>query len=376
MIAPGSWLGLLGGGQLGRMFTLAAQALGYRVVVLDPADYSPAGSVADGLIRAQFDDEDGLSELAQTVSAVTTEFENISAETLRFLERHVYVRPSAGAVEIAQDRAREKNYLRENNFRTAPFELINNSEDVASVANKITYPGLLKASRFGYDGKGQVRVNMPSEIGQAHNTLGLVPCVFEEFLDLDSEISVILSRDSDGNKSFFPVAENQHVNGILDVTIAPARISDNLVNTAKKESGRLADSLDYCGVLCVEFFVLGDGSLVINEIAPRPHNSGHFTIDACTVSQFEQQVRLTAGLPQGEPQQHSPAVMINLLGDLWEKGEPAWKEVLSSANTKLHLYGKEQPRVGRKMGHLTVLGDDLESTIARAINLKKRLVKE
>ena len=373
MIRPGSWLGILGGGQLGRMFTQAAQAMGYRVVVLDPDRSSPGGRVAEKHLQAQYDDLDGLGELASISSAVTTEFENVPADSLRFLSDLLPVSPNAEAVEVAQDRIREKTFLSNHGFKVAPYAAFNNINDVIYAPDDLIFPGLLKASRFGYDGKGQLLINNRAELRSGFEKLGGVPCVFEQFLVLDSEVSVIVARDKKGDTSVFPVAENQHCNGILDLTISPARISDLLAAKATKMAVSLAEALRYEGILCVEFFVLKDDVLIINEIAPRPHNSGHFTIDACNVSQFEQQVRVMCGLPLSKPIQHVPAVMVNLLGDLWTKGEPDWYRVLQNDCVRLHLYNKDQPRSGRKMGHLTVVDADLDKALALSKDIKALL---
>lgn len=373
MIRPGSWLGILGGGQLGRMFTQAAQAMGYRVVVLDPDRSSPGGRVAEKHLQAQYDDLDGLGELASISSAVTTEFENVPADSLRFLSDLLPVSPNAEAVEVAQDRIREKTFLSNHGFKVAPYAAFNDINDVIYASDDLIFPGLLKASRFGYDGKGQLLINNRAELRSGFEKLGGEPCVFEQFLALHSEVSVIVARDKKGDTSVFPVAENQHCNGILDLTISPARISDLLAAKATKMAVSLAEALRYEGVLCVEFFVLKDDVLIINEIAPRPHNSGHFTIDACNVSQFEQQVRVMCGLPLSKPIQHVPAVMVNLLGDLWTKGEPDWYRVLQNDRVRLHLYNKDQPRSGRKMGHLTVVNADVDKALASSKDIKALL---
>lgn len=376
MVQPGSWLGILGGGQLARMFTMAAQTMGYRVAVLDPDQSSPGGRVAERHIQANYDDLDALSELARVTLAVTTEFENVPADSLRFLDNLVSVSPNAEAVEIAQDRIREKTFLHNHGFRVAPHAVITHADDFNHFPHNISFPGILKVSRFGYDGKGQLLVNNLSELKIGLEKLGGVPCVFEQFLPLHSEVSVIVARDHTGDTAVFPVAENQHSGGILDVTIAPARAAEQIVSMAEQLAISLAEALQYNGILCVEFFILNDGALVINEIAPRPHNSGHYTMDACSVSQFEQQVRVTSGLPLVRPRQYTPAVMVNLLGDLWRNGEPNWHRVLQDDRVKLHLYGKEDPRPGRKMGHLTVVDSDLDRALLLSQEIKQILRQE
>ena len=373
MIQPGSWLGILGGGQLGRMFTQAAQSMGYRVAVLDPDPSSPGGRISDRHLINQYDDLAGLEELAKISSAVTTEFENVPADSLRFLSNLLPVSPQAEAVEVAQDRIREKTFLNKNEFRVAPYAVFNDAHSISHPTQGLVFPGLLKVSRFGYDGKGQLLVNNVVELKRGFEKFGSVPCVFEQFLPLEAEVSVIIARNQKGDTAVFPVAENQHHNGILDITIAPARVANNIVSEAKQMALSLAEVLQYQGMLCVEFFVLSDGSLVINEIAPRPHNSGHYTMEACSVSQFEQQVRVTSGLPLIEPRQHLPAIMINLLGDLWENGEPDWNRILKDDRVRLHLYGKDEARPGRKMGHLTIVDFDLDQAITLSEEIKTLL---
>ena len=375
MIAPGAWLGLLGGGQLGRMFTMAAQSMGYKVLVLDPGSDSPAGSVADDHIAADYLDPGALQELAARCAAATTEFENVPADALRFLAQHCIVSPSADSVAVAQDRIAEKSFLASAGIEVAPHRAVRREEDFDdSVAALL--PGILKRSRLGYDGKGQARVTTVDEARAAFVRLGAQPCVLERVVPLEVELSVVVARGFDGSAATWPVAENQHAHGILDVSIVPARVADTVAERARAAALRVASQLDYRGVLCVEFFVLRDGRLLANEIAPRPHNSGHYTIDACVTSQFEQQVRVLCGLPLGATQVHCPAVMVNLLGDLWAGGEPRWEHVLRHPGAKLHLYGKAQPRPGRKMGHYTVLADSRETALAVAMQAKSLLLSD
>jgi 5-(carboxyamino)imidazole ribonucleotide synthase len=373
MIPPGSTLGLLGGGQLGRMFTMAAQQMGYRVVVLDPGLHSPAADVAHEHIRADYADPVGLDRLARACAAVTTEFENVPAEALGFLARRCRVSPTAESVAVAQDRIHEKEFLSGAGFPVAPFVVVRDGAELASPGAAGLYPGILKVSRFGYDGKGQASVGSPAEALEAWRSLGSEPCVLERRLPLATEVSVVVARDFAGQVVTFPVAENQHCHGILDVSIVPARVPEALVAEARRTGVAVAEALDYRGVLCVEMFVLEDGRLLVNEIAPRPHNSGHYTLDACVTSQFEQQVRVLAGLPLGDPGLHCPAVMVNLLGDLWARGEPNWRLVLEHPRAKLHLYGKREARPRRKMGHYTVLADRVESALETALAIKTRL---
>ena len=376
MIAPGSWLGLLGGGQLGRMFTMAAQSMGYKVMVLDPGAHSPAGSVADDHLRADYLDRGALREMASRCAAVTTEFENVPAESLAFLAKDVVVSPAAAAVAVAQDRIREKTFLSEGGAAVAPFAVINNERDLGDARLLALLPGILKIARLGYDGKGQVRVATPEDLRGAFADLGNRPCVLEKFLDLDREISVVVARGFDNSVATFPVSENQHAGGILDLSMIPARVSPQLVEAARSATIEVAQRLDYRGVLCVEFFVLRDGKLMVNEIAPRPHNSGHYSIDACVTSQFEQQVRVLCGLPLGDTAAHCPSVMVNLLGEMWAAGEPRWEHVLRHPRAKLHLYGKTEAKPGRKMGHFTVLADDVEQALAAATLIKADLLAD
>jgi 5-(carboxyamino)imidazole ribonucleotide synthase len=382
-IMPGAMLGLLGGGQLGRMFTMAAQSMGYRVTVLDPADWGPASSVADRHLHADYLDSDALRELGSNCAGVTTEFENVPAESLRTLAEHCVVSPAANSVAVAQNRILEKNFLAANGFGVAPYAVIQNSSNMHN-SDGVTpqkrpelfpglFPGILKISRFGYDGKGQTRVNNPAELDRAFIGMNREPCVLEKLLPLESEVSVIVSRSFDGEVATFPISENQHRNGILDISIIPARVSPAIIQNAVDIAVRVAEKLDYRGVLCVEFFVFADGRLLVNEIAPRPHNSGHYSIDACVTSQFEQQVRILCGMPLGSTAMHGAAVMVNLLGDLWQGGEPKWEQVLRHPHVKLHLYGKLEARPGRKMGHYTVLAESTEAALQLALEIKQSL---
>jgi 5-(carboxyamino)imidazole ribonucleotide synthase len=377
-IAPGAWLGLLGGGQLGRMFCMAAQTLGFKVVVLDPGDDSPAGSVADRHIAADYLDAEGLTTLRELCRGATTEFENVPAASLEFLARDLRVTPGAASVAIAQDRISEKTFVAGHGFPVAPFAILRERADAARV-DAALLPGIVKSARLGYDGKGQIRVRSVDDVDEAFVAMGNKPCVIERMIDLQGELSVIVARDDAGNVTSWPVAENRHRNGILDLTIAPARVASMLANEARSIATSLAAALDYRGVLCVELFVAPGDRLLVNEIAPRPHNSGHYTIDACATSQFEQQARVLAALPMGDTHQHTPAVMLNLLGDIWFRGdaatpsEPDWTRVLAHPQAKLHLYGKREARRGRKMGHVTCLGASLDAALATARTIKREL---
>ena len=371
VLLPGETLGLMGGGQLGRMFAQAAATMGYHVAVLEPGATSPAGEVALRQIAARYDDAEGLRTLAQTVRAVTTEFENVPAASLRALaDAGLRTTPSADAVAATQNRNVEKAFIERAGVPVAPHARVASEADVASLPAEL-FPGILKTASLGYDGKGQARVANVEETLEAFRAFGGVECVLEKRLALKLEVSVIVCRGLDGATKTFPVSENVHRNGILAVSVMPARIDDATANRAREYAGRIAEALDYRGVLCVELFILEDGSILANELAPRPHNSGHATIDACVMSQYEAQVRVMAGLPLGSTEQHSASVMLNLLGDLWfdEKGEaatPDWAKLLSIPGVKLHLYGKAEARPARKMGHVTVVAPTGELAMARA----------
>ena len=370
MIAPGEWLGLMGGGQLGRMFCHAAQSLGYRVAVLDPAAEGPAASVADMHIQADYDDETALIKLAQRCRAVTTEFENVPAQSLLTLAAHCRVTPGSHAVEIVQDRIAEKAFIVSQGVAVAPYAAIRTESDLRAVGTHL-FPGILKVARLGYDGKGQARVRSLEEALKAFAEFGGVPCVLEAMLDLKEELSVVLARGLDGQCAVFPVARNVHEQGILAVTTVDMQ-AVAMTARATEAALAIAQGLKYEGVLCVEFFVLGDGQLLVNEIAPRPHNSGHFSMNACVTSQFEQQARVMAGLPLGSTRLLAPVVMLNILGDVWYPGaddiqaEPNWAGVLAVPGTSLHLYGKREARRARKMGHVNCTGATLAEAVTHA----------
>ena len=366
MIFPDAMLGMLGGGQLGRMFTLAAHSMGYRVTVLDPDPLSPAGAIADVHLKAAYQDREALQQLADTCVAVTTEFENVPADSLRWLASHCTVRPGGDAVAVAQDRIREKAFFRACNLGVAPYAVIESDADIAQALASL-FPGILKRARFGYDGKGQMRVANADEARKAFKDMGSESCVLEQRITLKCEISAVIARGADGAGRSFPVSENRHRMGILDVSIVPARVAPELAKQGEEWALRIADKLNYCGVLAVEFFVTGSGELLVNEMAPRPHNSGHYTIDACVTSQFEQQVRTLCGLPLGDTKLLSPVVMVNLMGEAWQQGAPQWGRVLNLPDAKLHLYGKHEARGGRKMGHYTVLDHSAEAALQKAL---------
>jgi 5-(carboxyamino)imidazole ribonucleotide synthase len=373
VILPGGAVGILGGGQLGRMFTLQARTMGYRVVVLDPDPQSPAGAVADRQIRAPYDDARALSELSASCAAITTEFENVPAAALERLARSSLVRPPVEAVATAQDRIAEKTFFQSRGFPTAPFRPVSNPQELRRALPEISLPALLKTSRLGYDGKGQAAVESEDDATRAFERFGGVPCVLEERLELECELSVILAKGEDGDVAAFPVAENRHREGILETSVVPARISEKTAVAARELATALADSMRYIGVLGVELFVARGGQLLVNEMAPRPHNSGHYTIDACSVDQFEQQLRTLCGLPLAQPWLLSPVAMINLLGDLWNGGEPRWEEALRRPGVRLHLYGKAEARPGRKMGHLNCLAPSADRALAIALETRDAL---
>ncbi len=363
MILPPATLGMLGGGQLGRFFVAAAHEMGYKVWVLDPDPNSPAGLIADRHLQAAYDDYAALDVLAEACAAVSTEFENVPADTLDYLAKFIPVRPGAAAVAVCQNRIAEKSFLRDNGLPHGPCAVIHTDADIAAAPASL-YPAFLKVAR----------VANAAEALHAFHAFKGEPCVLEQMLSLDYEVSVVLARDENGRVKCFPTVENRHTNGILDVSIAPARASACQRDAAQEYAERIAERLGFIGTLAVEFFV-SRGELVVNEMAPRPHNSGHHTIDACITSQYEQQVRALCGLPLGEARQHSASVMVNLLGELWYEGgephgryrEPDWSLLHAVPGLRLHLYAKHHARHGRKMGHFTVVGSDADDVLAKAL---------
>lgn len=366
-LGSGQWLGVLGAGQLGRMFCQSAQAMGFRVLVLDPADQAPAIDLADDHLQAGFDDRAALDEMAKRCQAITTEFENVPAASLEHLSRTTTVMPGARAVAIAQNRIQEKAFIAALGVPVAPHAAIKRLEDFEDV-DPALFPGILKVAELGYDGKGQCHVTGVQEARAAFEQMGSVPCVLEAKLELVSELSVVLARDRDSHCVVYPVARNIHHQGILAVTHVDG-LSNKLTETAQQAACQIAQGLGYHGVLCVEFFVLPGERLVVNEMAPRPHNSGHYTQNACVVSQFEQQARVLANWPLGQTRLQEPAVMLNLLGDQWLTQtsqtplEPQWAAVLAHPGTSLHLYGKRQARCGRKMGHINITAPRFEQAV-------------
>ena len=369
VIEPGSTIGVLGGGQLGRMFAMAARRLGYRVHTLAPDDDTPTGQIADVEAVASYDDIDAIRKFAQHVDVVTFEFENISAAAVTAAEAVAIVRPNGRALAVAQHRIREKTFLAERGLPVTPFAPVRSVDELASALDIVGCPAVLKTAAFGYDGKGQVAIDTPTAAPAAWDAIGRAEAILEAFIDLDREISVIGARGVAGEWSHFGPIENAHSRHILDVSVSPADIPAATATLAVDVTRQIMAALDYIGILCVEFFVARDGRLMVNEIAPRPHNSGHLTFDACRTSQFEQQLRAICGLPLGSPEQLMPAAMANLLGDLWEGGVPEWSAALAVPEVKLHLYGKAAARPGRKMGHLTALastGAEAKGLVTRA----------
>ena len=374
-------MGILGGGQLGRFFTVAAQKMGYSVVVFDPDKKSPAGKLSDKHICRSYDDLEALDELKKICNLVTTEFENIPAKTLRYLEKDIIVRPESKAVSIAQNRIKEKNFLKKSGIPIGRYNVIDNFESIKLLNDEVdVFPAILKTAKFGYDGKGQIHVNSVTELEAAFVKFNNAPCVLEKKLDLDLEFSIVMARSINGDYLEYPLIENQHEAGILDLSIIPARVPSILKKEATKLTKKVASDLNYIGVMAVEFFI-SNNHLYVNEIAPRPHNSGHFSIDACVYNQFDQQVlTLAGGRPKDEETKFPVSVMLNLLGDLWfrkgeKKSEPNF-EMIKSSEIKIHLYGKYEPRIGRKMGHITILGlekQSIDDVIRKAESIRKTI---
>ncbi len=357
-VLPGAAVGVLGSGQLGRMFAIAARRMGYRVHTFSPDADTPTGQVADLEVIAHYDDLDQVRRFAAGVSVVTFEFENVPAPTAAAAAEYAPVRPRGEVLHTTQHRIREKTFLTSAGLPLTPFRTVTTADELARAVADLGCPSILKTADFGYDGKGQVRVTSPDQAAAAWNTIGNVPAVLEAFIAFEREVSVVAARGFDGAYADWGVIENRHHNHILDLSIAPAAVNDSVAREARELTRAVLEKLDVVGVLCVEFFVQPGGGLLINELAPRPHNSGHLTFDASVTSQFEQQLRAVCGLPLGSPELLRPAAMANLLGDIWTNGEPNWIAACRHPAVKLHLYGKLDPRPGRKMGHLTALAAD------------------
>ena len=360
-ILPGATLGMLGSGQLGRMFAIAARRLGYRVHVLSPDTNTPTGQVADLEICADYHDLDRVAEFARSVDVVSFEFENVPAETTEICQRYCPVRPAGSVLFTSQNRLREKTFLRDAGLPVTPFVAVRSVEDLTTALQQQGTPAVLKTADWGYDGKGQVVIRSVADAGAAWSTLDVPQAILEKFIDFECELSVVGARGLDGEFVSYGPMGNSHCHHILDISICPAVIPAAVAAEAIAISRAVLEKLDVVGVMCVEFFLTKSGQLLINETAPRPHNSGHLTIDAHVTCQFEQQVRAICGLPLGSSELRSPSAMANLLGDVWEGGEPDWVAALKHSNLKLHLYGKQEARAGRKMGHLTVLADQVQA---------------
>ena len=377
VLMPGATIGIFGGGQLGRMLAMAARAMDYRTVSLDPAADCPASQVTDFHITAPYDDPDAARELAQRSDVVTYEFENVDATAIERIAEIKPVYPSPDVLRVCQDRQIEKTTLRSFDIPVPDFEIATNEQQARSAVHKIGAPAVMKTTRWGYDGKGQRIVNSVDDAPAAFDALGgsqSEPVIVEERVDFAMEVSAICARDHSGETRTFPISENIHVNSILDTSIVPARCSDSVKRDAESIARRIAESLDVVGLITVEMFVTRDSRVLVNELAPRPHNSGHYTIEGCETSQFEQLIRILAAMPMGDVDLRSPTVMVNLLGDIWQaaSGNPDWSKVLAANRTHLHLYGKADFRPGRKMGHITTTAETAESALTQAAEAREQ----
>jgi 5-(carboxyamino)imidazole ribonucleotide synthase len=372
-ILPGAAIGVLGSGQLGRMFAIAARRMGYRVHTFSPDQDTPTGQIADVEVVAPYDDLDAVANFARSVAVVTFEFENVPAPTAEAANRCAPVRPDGAILHTTQQRIREKRFLTKAGLPITPYREVHSLDDLHQALSDLGYPAVLKTAAFGYDGKGQFEINSPEQVAEAWAAVRQQESVLEAFIDLECEISVVAARGDDGQFVHFGAIENQHSRHILDLSIAPARVPPKIAELAIEMSRTVLDQLGVVGVLCVEFFVTRDGRLLINELAPRPHNSGHLTVDACVTSQFEQQLRAVCGMPLGSSAMHRPAAMANLLGDIWSQGAPDWPAACAFPDVKLHLYGKLEPRPGRKMGHLTALNHAAGEAYSTVIKSRKAL---
>lgn len=359
---------------MGRMFAISARQMGYRVHTFSPESDTPTGQVADFETCAEYKDLDAVSGFARNVDVITFEFENVPFQTVEEAEKFAPVRPRGEVLHVAQNRLREKNFLAQNCFPVTPFRHVKTLDELQKSIAEIGAPSILKTAGFGYDGKGQVKINSTGEIENAFANLKNQPGVLEAFVEFEKEVSVVAARDSSGNFAHYGTIENAHVRHILDVSFAPAFVSPKIEREAVEIAQEILTKLDVVGVLCVEFFVTKDEKLLVNELAPRPHNSGHLTVDACVTSQFEQQLRAVCGLPLGSTRYVKPAAMANLLGNLWERGDPDWKKALQFPNVKLHLYGKQEARRGRKMGHLTALADTAQEAVEVVRKARESLI--
>ena len=373
MILPGSTIGVFGSGQLGRMFAIEARKMGYRVHTFSPLTDTPTGQVADIETCAQYEDLDAVNEFAKSVDVITFEFENVPAAAVEAAAKFVQVHPRGDILHTTQNRLREKTFLADSGFPVAKFKQIKIIDDLYRGLDQIGIPAVLKTAGFGYDGKGQQKIIAIGEVDAAFDDLNGQDAVLEEFVEFEKEVSVVCARDHEGNLAHYGVIENEHANHILDVSFAPAEISKKVLKNAVEIAHAIAEQVDYVGTLCVEYFLTATGELLVNELAPRPHNSGHLTFDACVTSQFEQQLRAICGLPLGSTEFYRPAAMANLLGDLWSNGEPNWAAAMQESDVKLHLYGKSEPRAARKMGHITAFGDSANAAKKLAIKARSNL---
>lgn len=372
-LLPGAAVGVIGGGQLGRYFVLEARRMGYSTWVLDPDENAPAMQISENKLVASYDDADALKQLASACDAVTIEFENVPASSLALLENSCRIAPSAASIEIAQDRDLEKKTAEQYGLKPVPYATIGSTSDISEATKHVNFPAILKTSRLGYDGKGQHVCHNEQDVIDAFNAVGHAECVLEQRIKLEAEVSVVLARRVDGQTAVFPLSRNVHVGGILSTSTVPSGLDEKILQSAQAQARQLADGLNYVGVLAVEFFIDGDGNILFNEMAPRPHNSGHYTLDATVSSQFEQQLRALCHLPLGDTRLLSPVCMVNILGDLWEPAEPAWTHIFETEGAHLHLYGKSAARAGRKMGHINFLGDEPEKLEQIALNVHANL---
>ncbi len=373
-ILPNSTIGVFGSGQLGRMFAIEARKIGYRVHTFSPESDTPTGQVADIETSAVYEDLDAVREFAKSVDVVTFEFENVPSATVEAAGEFVGVHPKGEILHTTQNRLREKTFLSDNGFPVTPFLQIKTIDDLYRSCETLGYPSVLKTAGFGYDGKGQAKIKAQHEIEPAYEAMDGGEAILEAFVEFEKEVSVVCARGQNGDFAHYGVIENEHANHILDVSFAPAIVSETVFNEAVKIARNIAETMGYVGTLCVELFLTKDEKLLVNELAPRPHNSGHLTFDACVTSQFEQQLRAVCGLPLGSTEFYRPAAMANLLGDIWQTGEPQWSVALSVPNVKLHLYGKTKPRKGRKMGHLCAIADTSENAVAAVRNARADLL--
>ncbi|MEP6956273.1 MAG: 5-(carboxyamino)imidazole ribonucleotide synthase [Chthoniobacterales bacterium] len=370
---PGATIGVMGGGQLGRMFAIAARTMGYRVEIFTPEEDSPAGQFADLTRIADYTNEAAVRRFAQDVDVITFEFENIPLQTIEWCAQDRELRPAGAILQIAQNRLREKNFLADAGIPIAPFRAVHSARELEAALEQIGRPAILKTAAFGYDGKGQQTINAREDFDEIWSASSADELVLEGAISFAKELSIIVARDSDGAMTTFPACENIHRNHILDLTVAPARVDPSVKTRAAALACAIAEKLELVGLLAVELFLKADGELLVNELAPRPHNSGHWTIEACATSQFEQQVRAVCGLPLGSTDILQPAAMANILGDAWQHGEPEWARALQTPGVHLHLYGKTEPRPQRKMGHLTAIGTTTEEAIARVTKARADL---